>query len=340
MVASLRSGLCFAKVSILLIINRVGLTANLIDSGRRDVQAQGFSQSGALDWVNYQLANAICGVALDSACIEILGGDFTCTFTDSVTVSVTGAHIDVFINQKRRNLNKALSISKGDVLVLCNLTLGFVSYIAIGGKFNCPQFGHSVCAVKREKVGGLHQNGQSLSVGDRLKFDVFDYISRTIEGVQGRIIPPVLQKHIKDSHKPERVLTVNSGYQSDFFSQISISMFYNSTFEVSRYFDRMGMRLISTYNLRQGAKTFSSLRSQGIVLGSIQVPENGNPIILRNDRQTIGGYPIIGIVDSVSLSLLGQAKQNDIVRFSYCDAQESETKRLKVSLALKKILNG
>ncbi|MDT0594390.1 biotin-dependent carboxyltransferase family protein [Glaciecola petra] len=323
----------------MLVITRVGLLAGLVDSGRRSVQAQGFSQSGALDWVNYQLANAICGVPLNSTCIEILGGEFACTFSHDIIISITGAHLDVFLNQKRVKLNTMLCISKGDNLALGNLQSGFVSYIAIGGEFNSPRFGQSVCAVKREKVGGLHQDGQTLSVGDRLIYNAFVRKSTTFDENKQKIIPPVLQKYIDASLQHERVLSVNSGYQSDFFSQLSVSLFYESDFTVSRYFDRMGVRLISLFNIRKDALNCSSLRSQGIVLGSIQVPENGNPIILRNDRQTIGGYPIIGIVDSVSLSMLGQAKEHDIIRFECCDAQESDTKRLTISLALKKILN-
>lgn len=324
----------------MLVINRIGLSAGIVDNGRRNVQARGFSQSGALDWINYQLANALCGMPLYSPCIEILGGDFACSFEANAIVTISGAQLDVFINEQKVRLNSPHKINKGDSLVLSNLTSGFTSYIALNGTFDCPLFGGSVCAVKREKIGGLHQNGKLLGIGDVLKFDTNSRSYLQYDDKLAKLIPPILQNYIHASLCDKRVLFVNPAYQSERFSGKDVAMFYASEFEVSANFDRMGVRLTSPSNIRKYSSSFSSLRSQAIALGSIQVPENGQAIILRNDRQTIGGYPIIGIVDSVSLSMLGQAKENDEVCFQSCDVQESETKRLLISLALKKVLNA
>ena len=122
---------------------------------------------------------------------------------------------------------------------------------------------------------------------------------------------PVYQRDIR--------VRVISGYQSAHFPALQQRRFFGSEFEVSDRADRMGYRL----NGPVIKCDIEGILSEGICQGAIQIPADGQPIVLMNDRQTIGGYPKIGSALSLDLHQLGQLTPGAGVQFERIDLQEA-----------------
>ena len=152
----------------------------------------------------------------------------------------------------------------------------------------------------REQLGGLIQ-GQPLMNNDIIEgYDV--PLLTTYSTVPSDYIP---------DYSDDIVLHVIEGYQAEYFTSKQKDLFYQHSYQITSTSDRMGCHL-------QGAKITglsTALISQPIAIGAIQIPSDGSPIILLNDRQTLGGYPILGCITRMDLLRLAQAKPNDNVRF-------------------------
>ena len=130
----------------------------------------------------------------------------------------------------------------------------------------------------------------------------------------------MLPEEQRPNYSDEVVLRVVLGYQKDAFSPLEQQRFFNSEFKISDRCDRMGFRLT-------GPKINSSIDgilSEGICYGAIQVPSDGQPIVLLNDRQTIGGYPKIGSVFSLDIPKLTQRTPDTPVRFEALSIDDAQ----------------
>ena len=171
----------------------------------------------------------------------------------------------------------------------------------VGGFDISPSFG-STATVCREGVGGLH--------GGKLLAD--DVLACTQNSTQTRLNKNLL---LEDKSTPiygdEVVLHTIPSYQQHHFSSHQQRLFFSHEYSVSKSFDRMGYRLEG-----QAIKCdIEGILSEGICHGAVQIPADGQPIVLLNDRQTIGGYPKIGSVSSIDTAKLGQLNQGGKVRF-------------------------
>ena len=187
-------------------------------------------------------------------------------------------------------------------------TSGTRAYLAVGGGFDiAPSFGSSSTVV-REKIGGLH--GDKLHTGDQLPCNARP-----------------LSRHRRLSetdrpHYPDRTrLRVVPGYQQAAFGPLQQWRFFNSEYRLTERCDRMGFRL-------EGESVHSelvSMLSEGISHGAIQIPADGQPIVLMNDRQTIGGYPKIGAVIPADTSRLAQLSPGAVVEFEAIGREQAHT---------------
>jgi biotin-dependent carboxylase-like uncharacterized protein len=323
----------------MLKIEKVGLMANVIDAGRAGVQAQGFSQSGALDWLSFEYANAALGQPLTQAAIEVLGGHFSCRFMHACVICISGADAELTINGKVVSLDKPLVVAQNAQLVINRLTHGIVNYIALKASLHIPTFGQSVCAVAREKHGGIHQNGTSLQAGDYIAgtptpsaADTFDKKRTPIIDKSASLFLSSVHAILKQKYQAIKRVNFTLSYQANLFTHTQIAQFINTPYELTQNMDRMGIRLKGKTMVCKE----QTLPSQGMVYGAIQVPGDGQPIVMRNDRQTIGGYPVIGVVDRVGMAMLGQAVPGQHVVFSIGDFEDSRQKRLLAELILEK----
>lgn len=285
-----------------LIVKKPGFLSLLQDAGRTRVMHLGLASGGAMDrhawaWGNHLLGNAFGSPALE---ITFGGSEFTCTV--HTQVAVTGAAVSCTVNGEPRPLWATLSLEPGDEIALSAPQSGLRAYLAVRGGFNVePGLGDSCATFTREGTGGLHHNGKPLQTDDVLP------CAADPEGVPSRKVPDAW---IPD-YAGEITLNVILGAQVDRFPSRSLEAFFNEPYELSPQSDRMGARLSGPALDINGER----LISEGISLGAIQVPADGQPIILLNDRQTIGGYPKLGAVTPRSLDALAQQLPGSPLRF-------------------------
>lgn len=275
-----------------------GVFAILVDPGRYGCAHLGLTQGGPMDPEAYQLANILLGNADRAQALEISLGGITLLARVNTRLCVTGACATLEVNGQPQPLWQSIAIREGDHIHLGRARQGLRNYLAVGGGFQIsPQFG-SATTVVREGIGGLH--GRRLLAGDRLPACADN--GRTLQQLPERYHPRYGQ---------DLCLRLVPGYQYPLFAQAQKQAFFDATYKISVQADRMGYRL-------QGAAISppdTRLWSEGICLGAVQVPGDGQPIVLLNDRQTIGGYHKLGAVLSLDCAQLAQAAPGTEVQF-------------------------
>ncbi|MGY2293521.1 5-oxoprolinase subunit C family protein [Pseudomonas sp. SDO528_S397] len=268
----------------------------LQDAGRFGVRHLGVTQGGALDWVSMSWANWLLGNALNAAVVEITLGGFTVQAEDYCLLALAGADLGAFIDDRAISPGRSFVLQKGQRLRFTQPLSGARAYLAAPGGFEAPRVLGSCATVSREELGGPDGLGRALAKGGQL----------TYAGTGGamRALPTAQALSAKAS------LEVIVGAQIGGFSGQSLFDAFNSDWTLDSRADRMGIRLLGTALQYQGP----SLISEGIPLGGIQVPPDGQPIVLLNDRQTIGGYPRLGALTPLALARLAQCLPGDAVR--------------------------
>lgn len=292
-----------------LVIKQNGLLALLQDAGRVGQYQVGLTNGGPIDPLAFKWANKLCGNAIEATAIEVTFGQITIEATNTHLIAVTGAPNKLTINNQEKSLWQSHTVKAGDVIsIKAKQSPAIRNYIAINGGFDVPLSFGSTATVIREKVGGLSRNGLSgstLQIGDTLKSNMQ---SQYIKGKEKQLVLPCSSQ---PKYSDCVTLRTVPSYQECHFSSIAQRVFYSSEYRISDHYDRMGYRL----NGHAIKCNVSGILSEGICQGAIQIPDDGQPIVLLNDRQTIGGYPKIGAVISSDLGKLGQLGQGGKVRF-------------------------
>ena len=284
------------------LVKKPGMLSLIHDAGRFGAFNIGLTNGGPIDLRAFQWANRLCSNELNATAIEISVGGLTLTAQLNSTIAVTGANMPLTINGKVKELWRSYQVKAGDVIALGFATQGVRSYLAVAGGFTIPEIFGSTATVCREGIGGL--TGNKLEAGDILP------CSRQNKN-QNRKQNLMLIESLRPKFSSEVILHTVPSYQQQYFSSHQQRLFFSSEYTVSKNFDRMGYRL-------KGQKVLCDLDgilSEGICHGAVQIPADGQPIVLMNDRQTIGGYPKIGAVSSVDTAKLGQLSQGGKVRF-------------------------
>jgi len=278
-------------------ILRPGLLTTVQDFGRVGFQHLGVPVGGALDALAFRAANALVGNAPGAGALEVLYvGPAIEIEADNVRLAFAGANaaIQIFpdvtaITGRPVETMRSLLLRRGEVVRISSLGGGAVLYIAVEGGFDItPAFG-SVATDIRGGIGGWH--GRALVAGDRLPLQRMRATDREEWRIKGLDLAP-----------PARVRAI-AGPQSDYFADSEIAGFFETQYTVGAGSDRQGMRLEGR---RLAHARGYNITSDGIAPGSIQVPGNGQPIVLLADRQTTGGYPKIATVISADLPALGR----------------------------------
>ncbi|ONH56608.1 biotin-dependent carboxylase uncharacterized domain-containing protein [Pseudomonas cedrina] len=269
----------------------------LQDAGRFGVRHLGVTQGGALDWVSMSWANWLLGNALGAPVVEITLGGFTVQAEDYCLLALAGADLGACIDDRAISPGRGFILQKGQRLRFTQPINGARAYLAAPGGFDAPDVLGSCATVVREALGGIDGFGKALAEGGRLAYS----------GTGGAM------KVLRDPGLQTKVpLDVIIGAQIGQFSGQSLFDAFNTEWAVDSRADRMGMRLLGTPLQYQGP----SLISEGIPLGAIQVPPDGQPIVLLNDRQTIGGYPRLGALTPLALARLAQCLPGEKVRLA------------------------
>jgi biotin-dependent carboxylase-like uncharacterized protein len=283
-----------------LVIERHGLLATLQDAGRFGVRHLGVSQGGGADWIALRWANWLLGNAADAAVIEITLGGFSLVAERDTCLALCGADLDARLDDAPLAPWRSFVVRQGQRLSLNQARLGVRAYLAAPGGFVAPPVLGSCATVMREGLGGLHGDGRPLAGGERLHWHGGSPAPRAV--------PAVL---IPDLSSPAPLDMVLGAQVGDFAGQ-SLFDAFNSSWKVDNRADRMGVRLLGPrLECRRG-----EMISEGIPLGAIQVPADGQPIVLLNDRQTIGGYPRLGALTPQALARLAQCPPGATLRLA------------------------
>lgn len=283
-----------------LLVERSTPLVLLQDGGRFGIRQLGVTQGGATDWISMSWANWLLGNSLDAAVIEITLGNFTLIAQQDVCLALAGADLGASLDNQPLQPWRSVLVRRGQRLVFGQPVQGARAYVAAPGGFDATPVMGSKSTVCREGLGGLDGSGLALKEGDRLGWSGTSPAPRELEATR---IPDL------SSTKPlETVL----GAQIADFAGLSLFDAFNSPWKVDSRADRMGVRLLGPALHYQG----KALISEGIPLGAIQVPPDGQPIILLNDRQTIGGYPRLGALTPRSLARLAQCLPGAELRLS------------------------
>jgi len=266
----------------------------------------GLTNGGPVDTLAFYWANRLCGNELNATAIEISLGGLQLTAQVDCIIAVTGAPMPMKINGQQKQLWRSYQVKAGDNISLAYAPQGVRSYLAVTGGFKIPKSFASSATVCRESIGGL--NGGKLAVNDILPCQKLS--SETVKAKSNEKLV-LLAESAQPKYSHEVILRTVLGYQHQDFSAVEQQQFFSSEYLVSKHWDRMGYRLQG----RAIKADVEGILSEGICYGAVQVPADGQPIVLLNDRQTIGGYPKIGAVISQDCGKLSQLRQGDKVRF-------------------------
>jgi biotin-dependent carboxylase-like uncharacterized protein len=271
----------------------------LQDAGRVGVRHLGVTQGGALDWVAMYWANWLLGNPLGAPLVEVALGGFALVAEQDCVLALAGADLDARVDDQPVLPWRSVRLAKGQRLILKQPKQGVRAYLAAPGGFLGDAVLGSCATVVREELGGIDGRGAALAKGQVLSF-AGD--SPALREVPAALCP---------CHVAKPVLDLVMGAQIGDFSGTSLFEAFNRDWTLDSRADRMGIRLLGPQLVYQGAPMIS----EGIPLGAVQVPPDGQPIVLLNDRQTIGGYPRLGALTPLALAQLAQCMPGAVVRF-------------------------
>ncbi|MEW6992747.1 biotin-dependent carboxyltransferase family protein [Colwelliaceae bacterium MEBiC 14330] len=298
------------QVSLGFIVNSPGVLSLIQDAGRYGCFNLGLSNGGPADAQAFYWANRLCNNALDASAIEVSVGGLQLTAQIDCTIAVTGAPMLLTVNGQAKPLWRSFKVKAGDNICLGYASLGVRCYVAVTGGFDIEASFGSTATLCRENIGGL--SGDKLQVHDVLPINTPSNNTKHVQQLLAEQDQPQYANHL--------MLRTVQSYQYQQFSTVERSLFYANEYQVSQHWDRMGYRLEG----RAIKADIEGILSEGICYGAVQVPADGQPIVLLNDRQTIGGYPKIGAVISQDCAKLSQLRQGDSVHFQAITMSEAD----------------
>ena len=304
---------------------RSGIHTTLQDLGRSNQYHIGIPFSGSMDKRNYLIGNKLVGNKLNEASLEFAYqgpimkfnlGRVTCAITGNVTFNII---------RKNSNIVKGIcyqtfELNNGDQLDIISTNRSVYGYFSIKNGFAGEYIWESYSVNTKAKIGP--NNGEKFGINQKI------FINKDVS------LSDI--KKIDYSNSKIEYIRVIKGTNFNFFSENGKATFYSKEFTVSKLTDRMGMRLEGP-KIENLAET--NIRSEGLIKGVIQVPPDGNPIIMLSDHGTIGGYPKIGTVISADYDRLTQLTPGSKIKFKLVELEEAENLYKLYELETKNILN-
>lgn len=336
----------------LIVEQTLGL-AQLQDLGRFGVRHLGVTQGGALDWVAMRWANRLLGNEPGASVLEMPFGGVTLRFETDTMVALGGADFNALLDDVPVGPWREFEVSAGQRLQFRAPRNGVRGYLAVPGGFHIEAVLGSQSTVVREGLGGPDGRGSALRPGDRLAFageassiaagtplpqarrdrgmTALTPTASTIASLYLGLCGSAVSGAIADSpYSQPAVLEILLGSQYSHFTGASLFAAFNQPWRIDARADRMGVRLTGPV-LRY---TGPALISEGVPLGAIQVPPDGQPIILLNDRQTIGGYPRLGALTPLAAARLGQCAPGEAVHLRPVSAEAAHRRHIQALHAL------
>ena len=283
-----------------------GIQTTIQDRGRHGLIKYGIPKSGAMDQRSFVIANLLLRNPGSAAALETTLPGLKLQALTKITISITGADLDPWLNDQPAPQWTAFTMREGDVLCLKKRKRGLRAYLAVQGGFDVPEVLGSRSTYIRGRIGA------PLGAGEALSSCPFDR-----EATEDVLTLPREYRPDFDRADPIRVLM---GPQDDYFTPHGIETFLNSTYRISPQADRQGFRTEGpSIEIAKGP----GIITDPIPPGSIQVPGDGKPIVLLRDAQVTGGYAKIAIVARVEMDSLGQMLPGGTIRFQRIDRQKA-----------------
>lgn len=284
-----------------------GMQTTVQDLGRPGFGPLGISASGAADPVALRIANRLVGNAEDGPALEMALVGATLRFEGAAVVAVAGAPWPVLLDGTAVASWQALRVDAGQTLAVGSGPGGARAYLAVAGDFAVPPVFGSASTHLQSGLGGFA--GRALAAGDRL--EIGERAPDGLMSIGRRVRPEVLERL-----GSRGTLRIISGVDRDEFPPAAWAGLLGSTYRVSGRSNRMGVRLEGPAELGElGLAPARELLTEGVPLGAVQVPPDGQPIVLFVEHQTTGGYPKIANVISADLPAVGRLRPRDEIRF-------------------------
>jgi antagonist of KipI len=289
--------------------------ATVQDGGRMGWRRFGVPSSGPMDGFAFRAANMLAGNDPNTAALEIGSGDIVLRAIYDCVLAVAGAGHDLKVSIWEYSTWSSCLVRSGWTIRLSQSGFGMWSYLAIGGGFEVPSVLGSRSTYLRGHFGGF--DGRPLRSGDVLR--------------RGMRWPPLIElagrtlaEDARPAYNRSPTVEVIPGPQIENFGDESMGIFLSNPYKVSLSSDRMGYRFEGPRLALTGG---ADLTSEGLNAGAVQVPADGQPIVMMADCATAGGYPKIASVISADLPLLAQCTPGrDEVRFRVTTLEAAQEK--------------
>ena len=321
-----------------------GLLTTIQDLGRSGYQKYGVIVSGAMDTYAMRLSNIIVGNEENEGVLEITLVGPSLKLEKGTLFSIIGGDFAPTINEKKIPSGRPIYLKEDSILKFHSSKTGCRCYLAVAGGFDIPKVMDSKSTYLRAAFGGYEgralRKGDIINIGDKSKKSY--EIIRNMDSMKNNdefIAPKWYVNDFNKFNSEGTIIRIFEDRQFKNLSKDSIKDLFNSKFNVDGKSDRMGYRL-SGHNLKLKEKL--EMISEEVSIGTIQLPPDGNPIILLADRQTAGGYPKIAHVALVDIPKVVQLKPNDKISFKKIGIKEAEKlyfKRERYISELKKYLD-
>ena len=303
---------------------RGGINSTFQDQGRKNLYHIGIPFSGVMDKRNYLIANKLIDNNTHDPILEFaIQGPCLKYFGNKRNIVITGDVNFILIrnqnNQVKGECYKTTEINNGDIIDIISTNKSVYGYFSVSGGFKLNKVWDSFSTTSRANVGP--NNGNKLIDAQEIILNASKLISnRQLNFVNSKI----------------EYIRVIKGTNISYFSEESINNFFSREFKVTKLTDRMGMRLkgIKLNNIKN-----TNIKSEGLVKGTIQVPADGNPIILLSDHGTIGGYPKFGVVISADYDKLVQIPPGSKIKFKEIELKDAENLYKLYDMETNNILN-
>lgn len=280
-----------------------GLLTTIQDLGRIGFTHLGLSPAGAADSLSFRIANLLVGNNANTAAFEMTLLGPTLEFETAALVAISGSRTSTSLP-----INEPFSVAAGTRITIGALVDGARAYLAIRGGLAVPRVMNSCSTFLPAGIGGF--NGRALRRGDQIA------PSKQTAGPT-RKLEPARAASLQPRHGPVRV---TAGLQYEWFGQEAVERFQQQAFTVRDDSNRSGLRFKGEPVLPAQHR---ELLTEGVALGAVQIPPDGQPIVLFVDQQTTGGYPKIANVVAADLWRVGQLRPRDEARFFFVKIPEA-----------------
>ena len=292
-------------------ILRAGVNTTIQDKGRNHLYHVGIAVSGAIDQRNYTLSNRLVENQLNEPVVEFAyQGPLLKLKNGKINFAITG---DILFKIIRKNSEieegecyRNYILDNEDQIDIISTKNSAYGYLSVSGGFEVQKMWNSYSVNTKANIGP--NNGKKYSLEDKIHINNFD-------------LKAIKEKKINYRESSDNFIRIIKGTNFDYFSKEAKEKFLNEKFLVTNLADRMGIRLKGPKleNIKN-----TNIKSEGLVRGVIQVPADGNPIIMLSDHGTVGGYPKIGVVIAADLDLVGQLTPGTKINFKEVSLEEAQ----------------